>query len=133
MLGLNPMLINDPATLAAVTDAFHRYERALMANDIEALDRLFWPSEFTVRIGPGQNLYGIEAIQAFRVGRIGGSPRRELLKVVITSFGTDFATVNAEFQRDGAPAPGRQSQSWVRFPEGWRVVSAHISMLGEGN
>ena len=75
MLGLNPMLINDPATLAAVTDAFHRYELALMANDIEALDRLFWPSEFTVRIGPGQNLYGIEAIQAFRVGRIGAVAR----------------------------------------------------------
>jgi len=127
------MLINEPAVLAEMEAAFAAYERALMENDLAALDALFWPSELTVRIGPGQNLYGIEAIQAFRVGRIGGSPRRELLKVVITSFGTDFATVNAEFQRDGAPAPGRQSQSWVRFPEGWRVVSAHISMLGEGN
>jgi hypothetical protein len=127
------MLINDPATLAGVTAAFHAYEHALMANDIEALDAMFWPSDFTVRIGPGQNLYGIDAIQAFRVARVGGSPRRSLLKTVITSFGTDFATANAEFQRVGAPAPGRQSQSWVRFPEGWRVVSAHISMLSEGH
>jgi len=127
------MLINDPATLAAVTAAFHAYEHALMANDIDALDALFWPSELTVRIGPGQNLYGIEAIQAFRIGRVGGSPPRSLLKTVITSFGTDFATANTEFQRVGASAPGRQSQTWVRFPQGWRVVSAHISMMSEGH
>ncbi|CAN5134092.1 oxalurate catabolism protein HpxZ [soil metagenome] len=127
------MTINDPDTLAEVEAAFAAYESALMTNDLDALDALFWPSDLTVRIGPGQNLYGIEAIKAFRVGRVGGSPQRTLLKLVITSFGRDFATANAEFQRVGAPAPGRQSQSWVRFPEGWRVVSAHISMLGEGN
>ena len=127
------MLINDPATLAGVTAAFHAYEHALMANDIDALDALFWPSDFTVRIGPGQNLYGIDAIKAFRVARVGGSPQRSLLRTVITSFGTDFATANAEFQRLGAPAPGRQSQTWVRFADGWRVVSAHISMLAEGH
>jgi hypothetical protein len=127
------MLINDPETLAEVEAAFTAYEQALMDNDLDALDALFWPSPLTVRIGPGQNLYGIEAIQAFRANRVGGSPRRGLLRVVITSFGRDFATANAEFQRDGAPAPGRQSQTWVRFAEGWRVVSAHISMLGEGN
>src|SRR3546814_11953076 len=95
-----------------------------MTNDIDALDALFWPSEFTVRIGPGQNLYGIAAIQAFRTARVGGSPPRSLLKTVITSFGTDFATANAEFQRVGAPAPGRQTQSGVRFPEALRVVSS---------
>ncbi|MEO6093986.1 MAG: oxalurate catabolism protein HpxZ [Novosphingobium sp.] len=127
------MLINDPETLAEVEAAFAAYEQALMDNDLDALDALFWPSPLTVRIGPGQNLYGIEAIQAFRSNRVGGSPPRSLLRVVITSFGRDFATANAEFQRAGAPAPGRQSQTWVRFAEGWRVVSAHISMLGEGN
>lgn len=127
------MLINDPETLAGVTAAFHAYEHALMANDLEALDALFWPSDLTVRIGPGQNLYGIEAIKAFRTARVGGSPKRSLLKVVITTFGTDFATANAEFQRVGAPAPGRQSQTWVRFSDGWRVVNAHISMLTEGH
>lgn len=127
------MLINDPDTLAGVTAAFNAYELALMKNDLDALDALFWPSDFTVRIGPGQNLYGIEAIKAFRIARVGGSPQRTLLRTVITSFGTDFATANCEFQRVGAPAPGRQSQAWVRFADGWRVVSAHISMLGEGN
>lgn len=127
------MKINDPSVLAEVEAAFASYEQALMDNDLDALDALFWPSALTVRIGPGQNLYGIEAIQAFRRNRVGGSPPRSLLKVVITSFGEDFATANAEFQRVGTPAPGRQSQTWVRFAEGWRVVSAHISLLGEGS
>lgn len=127
------MLINDPDTVAAVRAAFDAYERALMENDLAALDALFWESEHVVRIGPGQNLYGIAAIKAFRSGRVGGSPQRSLLKVAIATFGTDFATVNAEFQRLGVPQPGRQSQSWVRLPEGWRVVSAHISLLGEGH
>src|SRR3546814_13873928 len=92
------MLINDPETLASVTAAVEAYEHALMTNDIDALDALFWPSEFTVRIGPGQNLYGIAAIPAFRTARVGGSPPRSLLTQVITSFGTDFATANAELQ-----------------------------------
>jgi hypothetical protein len=127
------MEINDPAVVAQVRAAFESYETALMDNDLDALDALFWQSPLTVRIGPGQNLYGIEAIQAFRTNRVGGSPQRALLKTVITTFGTDFATVNAEFQRENAPAPGRQSQTWVRLPEGWRVASAHISMLGEGH
>ncbi len=104
-----------------------------MANDIDALDALFWPSDLTVRIGPGQNLYGIDAIQAFRANRPGGSPQRTLGHVLITSFGTDFATANVEFQRAGTTTLGRQTQSWVRFAEGWRVVSAHISMMGEGH
>lgn len=127
------MIVNDPATLAEVEAAFASYERALMENNLEALDALFWDSRFTVRFGPGQNLYGMEAIAAFRLARVGGSPQRTLANTIITSFGADFATANTEFQRVGAPRPGRQSQSWVRFPAGWRVVSAHISMLGEGN
>lgn len=127
------MVINDPETLAEATAAFDAYERALMDNDLDALDALFWHSPLTVRIGPGQNLYGIEEIQSFRTNRVGGSPQRKLLKVVITTFGRDLATANAEFLRENAPAPGRQSQTWVRFPDGWKVVSAHISMLGEGS
>ena len=127
------MIVNDPATLAEVEAAFAAYESALMTNDLDALDALFWPSDLTVRIGPGQNLYGIDAIKAFRIGRVGGSPQRSTFNTVITTFGRDFATANTEFQRAGAPKLGRQSQSWVRFPEGWRVVSAHISMLAEGH
>ena len=127
------MIVNDPATLAEVEAAVADYERALMANDLEALDALFWQSPATVRYGPGQNLHGIEAIKAFRVGRPGGSPQRAVTKVIITSFGSDCATANVEFQREGAAKPGRQSQTWVRFPEGWRVVAAHISMLGDGH
>jgi hypothetical protein len=127
------MVINDPAVLAEVQAAFDAYERALMDNDLDALDALFWNSDRTVRFGPGQNLYGIEAIAAFRVARVGGSPPRSISNTIITSFGRDFATANTEFQRVGAPRPGRQTQSWVRFPDGWRVVSAHISMLGDGN
>jgi hypothetical protein len=127
------VLINDPAILAEVEAAFSAYEKALMDNDLDTLDELFWHSPLTIRIGPGQNLYGIEAIQAFRQNRVGGSPPRELLKVVITTYGSDCATANCEFQRLGAPAPGRQSQTWARFPEGWRVVSAHVSMLGDGS
>jgi len=128
------LVINDAAVLAEVESAFASYERALMANDLDGLDALFWHSPLTVRIGPGQNLYGIDAIRAFRANRPGGSPPRVLLKLAITTFGNDFAIANAEFQRDGAAIPGRQSQTWVRLPEiGWRVVSAHVSMLGDGH
>jgi hypothetical protein len=127
------MNINDPDIVAEVQAAFARYESALMTNDLDALDALFWQSPLVVRYGPGQNLYGIAAIQAFRVGRVGGSPERTLANTVITTFGRDFATANTEFQRAGAARPGRQSQTWVRMPVGWRVVAAHISFLGEGS
>jgi len=127
------MLINDPETLAQVKAAFAAYEAALMSNDLERLDACFWPTPQVVRFGPGQNLYGIEAIRAFRIARVGGSPQRILANTVITTFGRDFATANTEFQREGAARPGRQSQTWVRFAEGWRVVAAHVSLMGEGS
>jgi hypothetical protein len=127
------MVINDPEVLAEVRDAFARYEKSLMANDIAALNALFWNSPLAIRFGPGQNLYGMEAIAAFRSARVGGSPSRLLFNTVITCFGRDFATANTEFRREGASAPGRQSQCWVRLPEGWRIAAAHVSLLGEGN
>jgi ketosteroid isomerase-like protein len=127
------MIVNDPATLAEVEAVVADYERALMANDLDTLDALFWQSPHTVRYGPGQNLHGIDEIKAFRLARPGGSPQRTVLKVIVTTFGTDFATANVEFQREGAARPGRQSQTWARFPEGWRVVAAHISMLADGH
>jgi hypothetical protein len=127
------MRINDPEVLEEVREAFAHYEKALMENDISALNALFWNSPLVIRFGPGQNLYGIEAIAAFRTARVGGSPKRFLFNTVITCFGRDFATANTEFQREGVSSPGRQSQSWVRLPEGWRIAAAHVSLLGHGN
>ncbi len=123
------MIINDPPTLTAVTAAFARYERALMENDLALLDELFWNSNFTLRYGVGENLYGYAAIQEFRRQRAGGSPRRGLRNTVIATYGTEFGTANTEFLRAGSSSIGRQSQSWVRMPEGWRIVAAHVSML----
>lgn len=126
------MKINDPKPLAEVTAAFQAYEKALMTDDIAAMDALFHQSETTVRYGVGEVLYGIEAIRAFRKGR-GGSPQRTLGKVEITTYGQDFATANAEFFRRGSHQRGRQSQAWVRFADGWKVVSAHVSLEGSGS
>jgi hypothetical protein len=123
------MIINDPDTLAALTAAFARYEQALMHNDLGELDALFWNSGHTVRYGVGENLYGFAAIREFRVHRRGGSPPRILRNTLITTFGTDFGTANTEFVRDSSKLVGRQSQSWVRMAEGWRVVAAHVSMM----
>jgi 1-carboxybiuret hydrolase subunit AtzH-like protein len=123
------MIINDPATLGEVTAAFARYERALMQNDLAALDSLFWDSPCTLRYGVGENLYGFEAIREFRKARPGGSPPRVLRNTVITTYGTDFATANTEFLREKSASIGRQSQTWMRTPDGWRVVAAHVSMM----
>jgi ketosteroid isomerase-like protein len=124
------MIVDAPEVLAEVQAAFADYERALMADDVAALDRLFHDAPTTVRYGVGEALYGAEAIRAFRHGR-GGSPQRRLLRVQIVAYGRDFATADAEFLREGATRPGRQSQSWVRFADGWKVVSAHVSLQGD--
>jgi ketosteroid isomerase-like protein len=113
-----------------VLAAFHSYERALMADDLDAMDALFWRSDKVVRYGIGENLYGEAEIRAFRQGRKGGSPQRELVRVAVAAFGGDFATVNAEFRRVGFDRLGRQSQTWARFDDGWKVVSAHLSFVG---
>ena len=123
------MIINDPATLAEVTAAFDRYERALTHNDLYALDALFWESPHTLRYGIGENLHGIEAIREFRRNRAGGSPPRLLQQTVITTFGTDLGTANTQFVRANSTQIGRQSQTWVRMSAGWRIVSAHVSMM----
>lgn len=125
------MRINDPDVLAQVEAAFSAYEAALMDNDVAALDALFWRAPQTIRYGVGENLYGHEQIAGFRQNRAGGSPRRRLLRTVITTYGSDFATAHAEFQREGDARTGRQSQTWMRTAEGWRVVAAHVSLLGD--
>lgn len=127
------MTIDDPETLAELTALAERYEIALGTNDLATLDAMFWQSPQVVRLGVGENLYGIEEIAAFRAARPGGSPSRNVLRTTITSFGRDFGTINVEFQRVGGGPIGRQSQSWVRMPEGWRIVSAHVSLMGSGH
>jgi len=127
------LVINDPAVVAEVTAMFQAYEAALMANDIHTLDWLFWASDHTVRYGVGENLYGEDEILAFRKTRLGGSPQRLLTRTEITTFGRDFATANAEFQRQNDGRVGRQSHAWVRMAEGWRIVAAHVSFKSENS
>ena len=123
------MTIDDPILLAEITAAFAAYERALMADDVPAMDALFHDAPTTNRYGVGEVLYGIEEIRAFRRGR-GGSPQRTLGKVAITVYGDAFATADAEFFRENSDRRGRQTQSWVKFADGWKVVSAHVSLEG---
>lgn len=125
------MIVNDPLVVAEVAAEFERYETALLANDTATLDALFWNSPLTLRYGVGERLYGYDAIAAFRQARTGGSPKRVLANTIITTFGHDFATANTEFHRTGEPRIGRQSQTWVRTANGWRIVSAHVSLEAE--
>lgn len=122
--------IDLPDVLAEVTAACDRYEQALVTNDVAVLDELFWDSPHTLRYGAGENLYGYEAIRAFRAGRSPQGLEREVLRREITSYGRDFATCNLEFRRSGSTRSGRQSQTWMRAAQGWRVVAAHVSLLG---
>jgi ketosteroid isomerase-like protein len=121
--------INIPEVVAEVTEAFRRYECALVANDVAALDMLFWNSPHTLRFGIGENLYGYDAIAAFRSGRPPINLTRELKRTVIVSYGRDVATANTEFQRNGSTMTGRQSHVWLRTEEGWRIVAAHVSLM----
>ena len=121
--------INLPEVVAEVEAVFARYEQALVGNDVEALDALFWHSDAVVRYGAGENLVGIEAIRAFRAARPATGLARTLDRTVITTFGRDMATAMTEFRRAGSDRVGRQSQTWVRFADGWRVVAAHVSTI----
>lgn len=121
--------INLPNIVDEVRNAFERYETALVTNDIATLDTLFWCDPRTVRYGAGENLYGYQAIAAYRAARPSKDLARTIQHSVITTFGNDYATVWMEFTRAGQDAIGRQSQCWVRRPEGWRIVAAHVSKL----
>lgn len=124
------MDINQPEVVAEVTAVFTRYEDALVNNRVEVLDELFWASGFTVRFGVAENLYGIDAVRAFRAARPAVGLARTLQNTLITTYGRNFATAMTEFRREGSSRTGRQSQTWVRFADGWRVVAAHVSLLG---
>jgi hypothetical protein len=121
--------INIPDVHAEVTAAFNRYETALVANDVAALDALFWDSAHTLRFGINENLYGYGSIAAFRSARPQMALARRLMNTVINTYGRDFATANTEFQREGATLTGRQSHVWLRTEQGWRIAAAHVSLL----
>ena len=123
------MDINLPDVHAEVCAVFARYEDALVLNKTDVLDELFWPSEHTVRYGTAENLIGIGAIRAFRLARPSQGLARSLHHTVITTYGRDFATAMTEFRRESTAKVGRQSQTWVRMPQGWRVVAAHVSLI----
>jgi hypothetical protein len=126
------MEIDLPDVLAEVTAQFARYEQALVSNDVAVLDELFRKDSRTLRYGIGENLYGYDAIMAFRAARSPVGLNRKTAKTVITSYGRDTAVASTLFYRETLPGRvGRQMQAWVRFPEGWRIVAAHVSIIDE--
>jgi hypothetical protein len=123
--------INDPAVVDEVTQLYLKYEEALCQNNLEVMDSLFWDAPEVVRFGLTENLYGSEEIRNFRTSRPNPKIEREILNLKVVTFGKDAATVNLEFRRiiNNVERFGRQSQTWYRFPQGWKVVSAHVSFL----
>jgi 1-carboxybiuret hydrolase subunit AtzH-like protein len=126
------MQVDLPDVLAEVSEQFARYEKALVNNDIAVLGELFRDDPRTLRYGIGENLYGYGAISAFRAARPPAGLMRKIDKTVITTYGRDTAVASTLFYRDSTPGKvGRQMQTWVRFPEGWRIVAAHVSVIDE--
>jgi len=122
------MKVNIPEIVADLKSAFGRYEKALNDNDVAVLDELFWNSPHTVRYGVAEQLYGHAEIAGFRAGRPAIDLRRELLKVVITTYGRDFGTASCEYRRLETGRRGRQMQTWMRIDGAWKVVAAHVSL-----
>lgn len=126
------MEVDLPDVVAEVTTQFQRYEQALVSNDVAVLDELFRKDSRTLRYGIGENLYGHSEITAFRAARSPAGLMRRTARTVITTYGRDSAVASTLFYRDTAPGKvGRQMQTWIRFPEGWRIVAAHVSIIDE--
>lgn len=125
------MTINDPEVIAELEALYPQYEQALVSNDVEKLVAMFWAGPQVTRFGVMENLYGPEELEAFRKARPGANLARAVKRLDIVSFGRDFASITLEFERSTSAGPvhGRQSQVWVRLPEGWRIVQAHVSLL----
>ena len=127
------MEIDLPEVVAEVRAAFDRYEKALGENDVAVLDATFWTNPRTIRYGGTEILYGYEEIAAFRAARSPAGLARTISRTVISTYGRDYAVASTLFHRASVPGKvGRQMQTWVRFPEGWRVVAAHVSFIDEG-
>ena len=126
------MDVDLPEIVAEVTAEFERYEKALVTNDVAVLDSVFREAPQTIRYGVNENLYGFAEIAAFRAARSPVALGRKLSRTVITTYGRDFAVASTLYERPTAPGRiGRQMQTWVRFPDGWRVVAAHVSLMEE--
>jgi hypothetical protein len=121
--------VNLPDVRSEVEDHFARYNAAVDAGDVEALNNFFWSSPHTVRLGQDEHLFGHAEIAAFRSGQWKRGAPRKLERAVVTTFGRDFATTSALFRREEGGPINRQSQAWARFPEGWRIVAAHVSTI----
>jgi Protein of unknown function (DUF3225) len=126
--------VNLPDVVAELRELYPRYEQALVSNDVDTLVAMFWSSPEVMRFGVTENLYGHEELEAFRKNRPAANLSRTVTRLKIVSFGRDFGSITLEFERDAANGivRGRQSQVWVRFPQGWRIVSAHVSLLPAG-
>lgn len=126
------MIVNDAAVVAELTALYPKYEEALVSNDVETLTAMFWQSPEVMRFGVTENLYGFEELEAFRKSRPSVGLARTVKRLDVVSFGKDYGSITLEFERvagDGRVIRGRQSQVWVRFEEGWRIVAAHVSLL----
>jgi hypothetical protein len=123
--------INNPQVVAELTELYPSYERALVSNDVGTLVAMFWAGPQVMRFGATENLYGPEELEAFRKSRPATNLERTVERLDIVTFGRDFASITLEFSRasGGGVTRGRQSQVWVRFPHGWRIVQAHVSLL----
>jgi hypothetical protein len=123
--------VNLPDVVTELEALYPLYERALISNDVDTLTAMFWASPHVMRFGATENLYGQEELEAFRKNRPSTNLDRRVKRLEITAFGRDLASITLEFERDTAKGivRGRQSQVWIRFPEGWRIVSAHVSLL----
>ena len=128
------MIINQPEVIAELQELYPRYEQALVTNDVDTLVAMFWAAPEVMRFGVAENLYGHEELEAFRKSRPASDLARTVKRLDIVAFGQDFASITLEFERDtpNGLVRGRQSQVWVRFPIGWRIVSAHVSLLPKG-
>ena len=127
----DPMTINAPAVVAELQALYPRYEQALVSNDVDTLVAMFWTGEQVMRFGVTENLYGPGELEAFRKARPAANLARTITRLDIVTFGRDFGSITLEFERttSGGAVRGRQSQVWVRFSEGWRIVQAHVSLL----
>jgi len=125
------MIINEPEAHRELSELYPQYEKALMENDAETLTQMFWASSLAMRFGVTENLYGIDEIETFRKARPVAGLARRITRLDIVTFGRDYGSVTLEFERDTPEKTvrGRQSQVWVRLPEGWRIVAAHVSLL----